>query len=388
MVPTKFIEWLPDEGLTTPDAVALVAQDETRAYDQLVTGSTSVVGPLKLGERSGIMALFRACRTWVTEPAKRLTEEKEQLLDTPVARNLRDAWWAHHHFRLGNRRTLVGTLQGKLYKQLTADPVDLYPIVPEELRLQCSFTKKDAALMVPLDGNGTPKGLGQTISIDPVAGFKALKARIDGYFFTVCYLSIETPEWFPLQTCFDFLDEVDDMMQQWKGPKGLRPSLEFYKTAYMRMMVHFCTRIRDEHKSMKEVCELKEDWKSLWKWDGPGYSEIAAFDKEEKTPVGHLPPDVQSKIDSTHALVKSIATQKPMFDKKGKGKGKGKGGGKGGGGGKGWRPQKQGQQEKPDIPRPRDKAKGSQYKEWYKTKPDGRGWGGGGKSNKKGNKWG
>ena len=91
--------------------------------------------------------------------------------------------------------------------------------------------------------------------------------KIRAFLTTICYLTIHTPEFFPLQACENFSDALHDVILAPHG-SNQRLSLGQCKTAWNTMISALHVKIFQSGCTLASLTENDMVWKSHWAWHG------------------------------------------------------------------------------------------------------------------------
>ena len=370
-----FIAWCDHQNLSNITRFAMRASNEEAVEKAYVEAcNTYKTGTIETaGDVGAIKWIWKQCRNIMDKSDGTDVIDDTKPMGTTKDTALQSKWFARHHFHFTARHLLNLNLTNKLYKCATCQPPQFCIILPDDIKLRASITRKEASTVTTEPGKPITVG---SASLDPCTSHTVFFKRIVAMFNTWAYVCIEAPLptgtgspplWFCYQDVRNFVDHFEELF--FRRFKGQRPPLEYMFKAYLKMMNIILDQVNTFGLSLGAVLKDRASWEPVWhEWDPPaprdnqgggGSKSRAAADIEGGTPTTlQLDDSIEKHMLKYHRMTKSLLNQhnqqnanfvKKQFLKgnannhynggKGKGKGSWKGGGKtwkgGKGGGKG-----------------------------------------------------
>jgi hypothetical protein len=265
----KFRNWCLEVGLLDIAmfglAAATEADVETKIIAKFVEHNRADVS---IGEKSKYKLLWRYCREAMTrgDHAGSHAIDDNKPMSQPEATTLKMKWKDKHGFVFSAGRSLAPLIQAKMFKHATASPKQFVVLHPEELKLMTAFVKTDFTTLQFAAGQ-LPQAI--NVNIEAVTAISTFRNKIEAQFNMWAFVSIQDPSWFSYQDTIFFMDIINEFFQKrWRG--ATRPSLDFYKGAYVKTMNHFLEAVSTHERKLSEVVKDVSSWSTAWTaWDPP-----------------------------------------------------------------------------------------------------------------------
>ena len=210
-----------------------------------------------------IAKLWRACRRSldVSDKVKSSGDDgdAEIGLDDPTKSSLLTAWTSRHNFILSDVRLLIDTLQGRLYRNVTATKPSFPVLFLEQLRYLGSLERKTHLALLIKPGENAK---GQNVIADVVSGNFELFTRARALMTTVAYVSIHKPSWFAYEDAEFVTEKLLTFINQ--EFSGQRPPLSFYVNAWAYTMKRWSEAVRTNSATLSSVVRSTSGWEHLW----------------------------------------------------------------------------------------------------------------------------
>jgi hypothetical protein len=270
--------------------VALLANDEIELIknvgDCLPTDNSVAWG---LVDKKNIKKLWTFCKQAAPASAAgpgvpNITvsqDNEEASLPEGVPEAIEAAWVKKHNFHLPGSRMLRGGDYNRVYNCLNKKkPVELPQMNPEKFRLQSEgVTGESKGLFLSEDGTVTS----QKKFFCEIVAHDMLWWKARAYLYTVCYLTILRPDFFPLQACENFVDAIHDVILA-PTASGGRLTLVQCKVAWTAMISAMQVRIHQASCTLQALTENDMFWKHHWAWhSGSGSAPSGAAPSDKPT---------------------------------------------------------------------------------------------------------
>ena len=204
----------------------------------------------------------------VAAPAR--APDDEEALPEGIPEAIEKAWAQRHSFHLSGARLLIGGDYNRVYNCLMKKkPKELPKMNPEKFRLANEgITGESKGLFLGEDGTvATHKKFFAEIVAHDMFWWK-----IRAFLSTICYLTVQTPDFFPFQACEIFSDALHDVILAPHG-SNQRLSLGQCKTAWMTMISALHVKMFQTGCTLASLTENDMVWKSHWAWHGGSSSQ-------------------------------------------------------------------------------------------------------------------
>ena len=184
-----------------------------------------------------------------------------------VPEAIEKAWVHKHGFHLSGARLLVGSDFNRVYNCLNKKkPMELPKMDPQKYRLQNEgVTGESKGLFLSETGHvSSHKAL-----FCEIVAHDMLWWKIRAFLSTICYLTVLRPDFFPYQSCENFIDALHDMILAPTSTGG-RLSIGQCKVAWMNMVSAFHVRIYQTGCSLQSLTDSEMFWKHHWAWHSAG----------------------------------------------------------------------------------------------------------------------
>ena len=143
-VPRPFVAWLTEQGLSTPEELAMVCCKENEIETALISASGVTFD--RLIDRVAVTRLWLQARSRVDRnvglQSGRITEDPQDKLDKETANDIDSRWLSLHAFRPTVGRVLADTLFVRRYRELNDTPKRLTLILPDVIRTGASLERR------------------------------------------------------------------------------------------------------------------------------------------------------------------------------------------------------------------------------------------------------
>ena len=340
----EFRKWLISQDIIETEDFAMLACDESKVETNIVNKVDPNVPKIKeVGTQVKITKAWKLCRSDVdlADKAKSSSEvsDLEVPLDAITKKSLQTAWQERHNVHLTDGRLLIETLQGRVYREISADPPKFPVLFLEQMRVLSSFERKSHVTLVVKAGEAAK---GATVIADCIEGAFEIFIRGRALMTTVAFASIHKYAWFSFSDAEFFSDKLLGFVNQ--EFKGQRPPLSFFIRAWMYTMQCFSEAVRCNKSSLSDAVRSTATWEHLWTmWVPESSSEIHegpimhADSKDLQAEADHfrqMAASMQSERDRAHRLLTQAGGQSER-QQQGRRANKARGGKKGGDNGNG-----------------------------------------------------
>ena len=305
-VPQRFIDFLQANNVKTIQNFASAAATVEKVETKVIVASG--ITDLTFGEEVAITASWNACRAQMNgaassvsapsaKPASKMPEGVEILL--------RAKWRALHGFPLMGSWMVNEDTLTKIYLGLNAKEKSLH--VPDI----ASMARRSDLNQKPNKGTLITESSVEHVefSLDPCTSHPEFHLRMRAFLMSIVYLSIQSPEWFTLETALvtvDFLFEQVNMR-----PDGKRPTLACVSACYLAMFGEYAKVLQNEGTSLDDWIKNKTNWQHLWK------ESVTSYETDRATPSDAgsytVPNDLAAMVKSNSSLIR---TMQGNFDRK------------------------------------------------------------------------
>ena len=290
------------------------------------------------------------CRTYLDRQAKE--SDIGISMNAPMApvtvRHIKDAWFLRHNFNLPNTLLLISQLQARLHRELLGTPRQLSIILPSTMRtLSCTDPGSKQVLVKTAAGQLET----QTEVDDQIRGLNELYQRLRAFLFTVSYVTISEPTWFPYQSALNMSEHLFRFF--YNRFDGQHAPLQYFTVAWASTCSKMSEAIRDGG-TMADFCAQTSAWEHLWiAFRRSGQSRGNGKAGSGSHGIPDLPADLADKISRQSDLIARLQSEKDQANNRAE-RGGGGGGGSGKQRGKGKGKDKGGKKKKPwgDLPPP------------------------------------
>lgn len=262
---------------------------------------------------------------------------------------MNEKWSKRHNFELTDVQLLVAPVQGRMWRDFKRDPPQLSVLLAERLRPRSCISQPKGNMMAVIPGRAL---VAQAVTVDEVTRSFELYQRIRAYFMTLSQVSVERPEWFPLQTAMIASDQVLTAISN--TYRGRIPPVEFLLEAWANTIHYFAEAMRIQKKrTAADIIGALNTWDHWWKFVPPDSGETveAPASKVDNKPLQNEIASMRGQVQHWKGEANKYKEQAkqsknnqqdnggsyqqsdgppPKKFAKGRGKGRGRGGGGGG----------------------------------------------------------
>ena len=313
-------EWLLSEGITDCESIASIAATEELVDKNFIQPliSAGVESLKKPGQAIGITKLWKKCRTLMEESelkAKALVKSvvdkadrphtEDQEIPPPDARTISDAWDTKHGFTLTDSQLLSPFQQGKLWREFGMLPKTISFMDARQMRTRSMVNMPTGNLVSMLPGR--PLESVEVIA-DSIERAFELWVRIRAYLYTLSFISILEPEWFPFQAAQTVSEQLLVFMTD--AYKGHSPDMDFLIGAWGATSLYFSETTRVQKLTPRVVFTDIGKWQHKWSWlpTPAATAEIGDLPSGRPTPPQHMADNkqLQDRLDSMSGQVKRL----------------------------------------------------------------------------------
>jgi hypothetical protein len=292
--------------------------------------AASPAGCNEIRDKVTVRKLWKLCRAYLDRQAKE--SDIGISMDAPMApvtvRHIKDAWFLRHNFNLPNTLLLISQLQARLHRELLGTPRALSIILPSTMRtLSCTDPGSKQVLVKTAAGQLET----QTEVNDQIRGLNELYQRLRAFLFTVSYVTISEPTWFPYQSALNMSEHLFRFF--YNRFDGQHAPLQYFTVAWASTCSKMSEAIRDGA-SLADFCAQTSAWEHLWiafRPSGQARGHGKAGSGSHGIP--DLPADLADKISRQSDLIARLQSEKDQANNRAN-RAEQRGGGGGGGGGK------------------------------------------------------
>ena len=137
------------------------------------------------------------------------------------------------------------------------------------------------------------------------------------------FVSIQDPAWFSFQDAVNFLDLINEFFERrYRG--GSRPTLEFYKVAYVKTMNVFLEAVSTHERKLSDIVKEVASWSSAWtSWDPPPVNNYGrgAGKGGDRTQAHVIPPHINRVMNRMGKMAMNMRTSMSKQSPYGHGRG-------------------------------------------------------------------
>jgi hypothetical protein len=161
------------------------------------------------------------------------------------------------------------------------------------------------------------------VNIEAVTAISTFRNKIEAQFNMWAFVSIQDPSWFSFQDSLFFMDIINELFQKrWRG--ATRPSLDFYKSAYVKTMNAFLEAVSVHERKLSDVVKDVSSWSTAWTaWDPPHVNHYGKGGKGESASSADVVPQHLKRV--MNKMGKMAMNMKNSWGKQYKPYGAGKG---------------------------------------------------------------
>ena len=246
-VPPAFATWLSDQGLRSPDDLAMVCAKESDVETTLLQASG--VSFDRFIERLAVTRLWLHARSRVDREVGvrngKVQDSADDKLGDEITNDIYAQWLSRHGFRPAVGRVLSDTLFTRRYKELNATPKRLTIILPDQLQTAAS-----------LDRRGT------RLEHEAIDGHNELWTRIRADLTSMSLVTIREPAFFGFGCCETLSDNIRGWLFQ-RFDERVAP-LGFYVEAYAKTMQVFVEGIRTAGRTLSDLVADTSSYQHFW----------------------------------------------------------------------------------------------------------------------------
>ena len=246
-VPRPFIAWLSEQGLSTPEELALVCSKESEIETSLL-GASGVTFE-KLIDRVSVTRLWLQARSRVDRTvglqSGKITEDPDDKLDEATTNDIYSRWMHRHNFKPTVGRVLADTLFARRYKELNATPRRLSIILLDQIRTGASLERRGAKM-----------------DAESLEGHDDLWNRMRADFTSMSLVTIREPSFLSFSAMEAFVDRLRGWLFQ-RFETRLAP-MQFYMDAHAKMMTVFIEGIRTDGKTLEDLTADTSSYQHFW----------------------------------------------------------------------------------------------------------------------------
>ena len=199
------------------------------------------------------------------KPSAGTAEEEEEEAVIPIREELsiKDAWTVRHNFQLPDAQLLIPTSLGKLWRDYGASPPHLSVWLAEQVRTRSNIHPHNGLRMSVVAGKAP---VAENVIVDPVDVAFELFKRIRAFFMSLAFVSILTPDWFPLQSAILASEQIFEYVTATYN--GRTPPIGFLVEAWAHTSHYFSEALRmgQKKRTAAEVIGNLGAWENKWKW--------------------------------------------------------------------------------------------------------------------------
>jgi uncharacterized membrane protein YgcG len=264
----NFVKWFVKNSIMDYTEVAASAVEkahfETAILEVMV--SDNVEGSKVIGNKAALRKFYMACQDQVEIDRNPRTETATGDDDEPMPRpeevSMNEKWSKRHNFELTDVQLLVAPVQGRMWRDFKRDPPQLSVLLAERLRPRSCISQPKGNMMAVIPGRAL---VAQAVTVDEVTRSFELYQRIRAYFMTLSQVSVERPEWFPLQTAMIASDQVLTAISN--TYRGNLPPVEFLLEAWANTIHFFAETMRIQKKrTASDIIGALNTWDHWWKF--------------------------------------------------------------------------------------------------------------------------
>ena len=190
--PQALVDWLEDEGLSTPSSIGGITKEEERVPAMLTT-LLPRQETLRIRHKSVVVRVWWLCRTAMTKEGMLSTGQvasanSDSPLDAEITDPCHSQWIPKCGYRILTGRLLVETTLRSVWNELCSKPRKLLVRLAENLRTQACFSKNSDRSAVIFRPGQAPTA---TVDInDEVSDKYNLWLRIRAWLFSIFFLTI------------------------------------------------------------------------------------------------------------------------------------------------------------------------------------------------------
>jgi hypothetical protein len=235
-------------------------------------------------------------------PSAGTGEEEEAVIPLKEELSIQASWTFKHNFQLPDAQLLVRTSLGKLWRDYGASPPHISVWLAEQIRTRSNIHPHNGLRMSVVAGK-TP--VAENVIVDPVDVAFELFKRIRAFFFSLAYVSVLTPDWFPLQSAIIASEQIFEYVTATYN--GRTPPIGFLVEAWAHTSHYFSEALRmgQKKRTAAEIIGNLGAWENKWKW-----TPQAAVADEYVSPDSQ--PDnraLQSKLNEMEGKLKRFQAQ-------------------------------------------------------------------------------
>ena len=307
----KFKQYCVDACIEDVLSLALCATSVERFDDQVC--EEAKIKDLPKERNCAKKAWFLACeardRRTTANATGTAVADDDQPLEIGVLENLRDAWFDTHKWHPVGTRLLSDGQFNRVHRGLHKNPKKLQVVFLETVKTMASLGDDPSQLKgLLVSAKGGVKE--QTVSYTDVNSAHDLWMRMRIVLFTICYCTIGTPDFFPLQAMEVVIEYLNELI--FHRLDAAAPDILFFNRAYLCSMNDWCNNLRTSDKTLKELTEARSSWTHFWTNYSPSSGHSGA--SSSTAPAGQidmsmLPADLVARLNSTHALARSLQSR-------------------------------------------------------------------------------
>ena len=295
-VPRPFIAWLSEQGLSTPEELAMVCSKESEIESSLL-GASGVTFE-KLIDRVSVTRLWLLARSRVDRTvglqSGKITENLDDKLDEATTNDIYTRWSQRHNFKPTVGRVLADTLFARRYKELNASPRRLSMILLDQIRTGASLERRGAKL-----------------EAESLEGHDDLWNRLRADFTSISLVTIREPSFFSFGSMEAFLDRLRGWLFQ-RFDQRMAP-MQFYLDAHAKMMTVFIEGIRTSGKTLEDLTADTSSYQHFWTVYSPGSSGSSRGGPPAAGATADISRELKREIDE---LKNKNKKQQSDFDRK------------------------------------------------------------------------
>ena len=346
-VDAKVSKWLLDNDILDCEGVASLAANESLVVANIIEPlhSNGITEAKKPGNQVAITKLWRKCRAHLEEAevkAKALLtsaaakaempHSEDQEIPIVEAMTISAAWEAKHGFTLTDSQILTPVQQGKLWREFSMFPKAVSFMDARQMRTRAMINMPKGNLVAI-----NPGGLLERVEIiaDSVEKGFDLWTRLRAYLYTLSYISISEPKWFPFQAAMQVSEQLLVFITD--TYKGHSPDMDSLVGSWGATSLYISETTRIQKATPNIVFTDVGRWQHKWAWVPPPALAAKADEPTagRPTPPQHQAdsPQLQNKLDSLSGQVKRLQALADQQAAKLQARANSGGGGRGSGGG-------------------------------------------------------
>ena len=267
-VPATFVQWLQTNGIMDCDSMALLAPNEEKVETKIIETAAAAIAidKTKLRDVIAVTKLWSACRKAYDAPDKAVSigsaSAPEEVMPKEAAEDMASHWASTHKMTLPDAWLLTATLQGKLWRAVSAPTPKMEMIFMEQMRLLSSLSRTEGTQI-----NILGRSVEATTQVADVVTCRmefCLRAR--AWFATMAYVSIRKTDWFDFQAAVFGSDKLMEIA--FRTVRGEHAPVAHLCACWAASMQYWAEATRISKQKLKDVIMNTGAWEHKWAWGG------------------------------------------------------------------------------------------------------------------------